>query len=76
MCPTALRQGCSFSPVQFATSINELTHGLTEHGVRGIQLTQELVEIFILPFVEDVALLAEVRNPNLIFYTLSMRSWV
>lgn len=58
-CPSGLRQGCSLSPILFITFINELVNVLYENGARGIQITPDIVEISILLFADDIALLAD-----------------
>lgn len=58
-CPIGLRQGCSLSPVLFAMFINELYSTLCDNNIRGIQLFPDIVEIFILMFADDIALIAD-----------------
>lgn len=43
------------SPILFIFFINELTSLLHENGVRGLQLSPDVIEIFILLFADDVA---------------------
>ena len=45
-------------PIIFSLFINQLANYITETGRRGIQLLSGLVELFILLFADDVALLA------------------
>jgi hypothetical protein len=58
-CPVGLRQGCSLSPVLFAMFINELYSMLCYHDIRGIQLFPDIMEIFLLMFADDIALIAD-----------------
>ena len=57
-CPVGVRQGCVLSPTIFSLSINQLANYITETGKHGIQLLSGLVDLFILLFADDVALLA------------------
>ena len=57
-CPVGVRQGCVLSPTIFSLVINQLANCITDTGRHGIQLLSGLVELIILFFVDDVALLA------------------
>ena len=61
-CPVGVRQGCVLSPTIFSVFINQLTNYITETGRKVDmvykQLLSGLVELFILLFADDVALLA------------------
>eukprot|EP00745_Piridium_sociabile_P021339 TRINITY_DN32826_c0_g1_i3.p1 TRINITY_DN32826_c0_g1~~TRINITY_DN32826_c0_g1_i3.p1 ORF type:complete len:254 (-),score=11.51 TRINITY_DN32826_c0_g1_i3:14-775(-) len=57
-CPTGVRQGCVLSPTLFAMFINQLSNQMSEKGKHGIQLLPGVMEIFILLFADDVALLS------------------
>ena len=57
-CPVGVRQGCVLSPTLFSLFINQLANHVNEVGVHGIQLLPNLVELFILLFADDVALLS------------------
>ena len=41
--------------------IDELNNVITECGIKGIQLNQELLEIFLLMFADDVGLFSDTR---------------
>jgi hypothetical protein len=57
-CPTGVRQGCVLSPALFSIFINQLASHMSENGRHGIQILPGLIELFILLFADDVALLA------------------
>ena len=56
MCPRGLKQGYICSPILFSMFIDELPNKIMEYGRHGIQLTPDLVQIFILMFTDDVIL--------------------
>ena len=58
-CHVGLRQGCMISPILFSLFINELTELIEHSGLKGIQLLPDLVELFILLFADDIALLSD-----------------
>ena len=51
-------QGCVLSPTLFFFSINQQANHVTENGRHGIQLVPGVMELFILSFADDVALLS------------------
>eukprot|EP00745_Piridium_sociabile_P006243 TRINITY_DN14019_c0_g1_i8.p1 TRINITY_DN14019_c0_g1~~TRINITY_DN14019_c0_g1_i8.p1 ORF type:complete len:809 (-),score=78.12 TRINITY_DN14019_c0_g1_i8:134-2281(-) len=57
-CPQGLRQGCVASTTLFSTIINQLAEQLSVDGKHGIQLCPGLVELFIIMFADDLALLS------------------
>jgi len=59
MCPRGLKQGENNSPNLFALFINELTREINQFGKHGIQLSPEFIQILILLFADDVALLSD-----------------
>ena len=56
MCPRALKQGDICSPILFSMFIDELANEIMERGRHGIQLTPDLVQIFLFMFADDVIL--------------------
>ena len=56
MCPRSVKQGDICSPILFSMFIDELGIEIMERGRHGIQLTPDLVQIFILVFADDVIL--------------------
>ena len=58
-CPLGVRQGCVLSPTLFSMFINILAKQVTADGVHGVQLLPTMLELFILLFADDVALIAE-----------------
>ena len=57
-CPVGVRQGCVLSPTLFSMFINQLADHMNERGRHGVQLLPDIMEIFILLFADDVALLS------------------
>lgn len=57
-CPQGVRQGCVLSPNLFSLFINQLASQINETGRHGIQMLPGLIELFILLFADDVALLS------------------
>ena len=59
-CPVGLKQGCMASPQLFSLFINELALTMKQdQNLRGIQLQPNDIEILLLMFADDVALLAD-----------------
>lgn len=58
MCPRGLKQGENCSPILFSLFINELAEDVSQNGRHGIPLSHDLVELFILLFADDVALMS------------------
>ena len=58
-CPLGLKQGEICSPVIFSLFIHELTKEIRKKGKHGVQLSPEMVQILILLFADDVALIAD-----------------
>lgn len=58
-CPVGVRQGCILSPQIFSLFINEIANSVENGGMHGIQFLPGLVELFILLFADDLALLSD-----------------
>jgi hypothetical protein len=58
-CENGLKQGEINSPIIFSLFINELTKAILEKGRHGVQLLPDIVQILILLFADDVALLSD-----------------
>ena len=56
-CPFGVKQGCILSPALFSLFVNEVAIGMEAVGKHGIQLQPGLVELFLLLFADDLALL-------------------
>jgi hypothetical protein len=59
LCPLGVKQGEVCSPVLFSLFINELTKDIVNRGRHGIQLSPDLIELFILLFADDVILFSD-----------------
>ena len=57
-CPIGVRQGCVMSPTLFSLFINQLANHINETGVHGVQLLPNMIELFLLLFADDVALIS------------------
>lgn len=57
-CPAGVRQGCVLSPTLFSFLINELALEIAERGTHGIQLSPDFVQLLIILFADDVALMS------------------
>ena len=57
-CPIGLRQGCVLSPTLFSIVINEIATRMAEEGKHGVQMLPGLIELFILLFADDLALMS------------------
>ena len=57
-CPIGVRQGCVMSPTLFSLFINQIASHINESGVHGVQLLPNMLELFILLFADDVALIS------------------
>jgi len=56
---TGLKQGCLASPILFSFYINELVTIFEQHNVRGIQLHPDIMQISLLMFADDLALISD-----------------
>ena len=59
LCPQGLKQGEVCSPVLFSLFINELTKDITISGIHGVQLSPDFIQLLILLFADDVALISD-----------------
>ncbi|KAK7108905.1 hypothetical protein V1264_013044 [Littorina saxatilis] len=57
-CMHGLKQGCLASPILFSFLINELASEMILKGRHGIQLLPGEIELFIMMFADDIALLS------------------
>ena len=57
-CPFGLKQGCILSLGLFSMFINEIAVELSNVGQHGIQLQPGMLELFLLLFADDLALLS------------------
>ena len=59
LCPIGLKQGEINSPIIFSLFINELTKDILLDGRHGIQLSPDFIQLLIILFADDVALLSD-----------------
>lgn len=57
-CPVGVRQGCVMSPTLFSLFINQLANHINDTGTHGVQLLPNMLELFLLLFADDIALLS------------------
>jgi hypothetical protein len=57
-CPVGVRQGCVLSPTLFSMFINYIAEQMASLGRHGVQILPGLMEIFILLFADDLALIS------------------
>lgn len=57
-CEKGLKQGCILSPTLFSLFINKMASKMEEMGKHGVQLIPGLIELFILLFADDLALMS------------------
>ena len=57
-CPTGVRQGCVLSPTLFSLFINQVANQVEQEGKHGVKFLPGIMELFILLFADDVALLS------------------
>ena len=58
-CTKGLKQGDTCSPLLFSIFINELSLEIIQNGKHGANISFELIELFLLLFADDMALIAE-----------------
>ena len=58
-CSVGVRQGCMLSPFLFSLFINELNEMLAKAGHIGIQITQEMYDLFSLLYADDVTIFSD-----------------
>ena len=58
-CMNGLRQGCMLSPALFTLFINEFSDLIENSGIPGVQLFSEDIQVLILLFADDIALISD-----------------
>ena len=61
-CTEGLRHGCLLSPVLFSMFVNEFTQIIEISGLLGIQFFPDFIELFLLLFADDIALIADTKS--------------
>lgn len=76
-CLQGLKQGCLCSPILFSYFINELANDIIRGGRNGIQLLPNQVELFLMLFADDLALMSStvigLQNQLNLLYEASRR---
>ena len=58
-CSVGLKQGCLLSPLIFSIFINDLADHIQNSSIKGIQLFPDVIEILLLLFADDIALISD-----------------
>ena len=58
-CLFGLKQGCQASPILFSIFMNEFAEEVDRSGLRAVQSFPDLVDILLLLFADDVALISD-----------------
>ena len=58
-CMNGLRQGCMLSPALFTSFINECSELIENSGISGVQFFPEDIQVLILLFADDIALISD-----------------
>ena len=58
-CLNGLKQGCMLSPALFTLFINEFAELIENSGIPGVQLFPEVIQVMILLFADDIALISD-----------------
>lgn len=58
-CDEGLKQGCLLSPILHSMFVNDFTKIIETSGLRGTQLHPDLIEIFIILFADNIALISD-----------------
>ena len=58
-CLNGLKQGCMLSPALFTLFINKFAELIENSGIPGVQLFPEVIQVMILLFADDIALISD-----------------